>query len=87
MAYSLPGERPVTGAFAVSPISRLIGWLGKILAARRQRISLAGLLEFDEHRLHDLGVSRQDVVDAMRQPNRSAGPILTARRSRNAARD
>jgi len=85
MAYSLPGERPVSGAFAVSPSGRLLGWLGKILAARRQRLSLAGLLEFDEHRLHDLGVSRQDIIEALRQPDRSAGHILAARRSRNAA--
>ena len=45
MAYSLPGERPVAGAFATTNLARLVGWLGKTIAARRQRIALATLLE------------------------------------------
>ena len=87
MAYSLPGERPVTGAFATTTLARLVGWLGKTIAARRQRIALATLLEFDEHRLCDLGVTRHDVAEAMRNPQRSAGRTLSAQRARNAARD
>jgi uncharacterized protein YjiS (DUF1127 family) len=55
-------------------------------AARRraQRIALGHLMTMDAHRLDDLGINAQDVIEAINNP--PAGPVLDARRSVRASR-
>lgn len=49
-----------------------------------KRTSLHALLELDESRLNDLGLTRYDVVGAMRNRSR-ASSLLTASRAARAA--
>ncbi|MET3900499.1 uncharacterized protein YjiS (DUF1127 family) [Devosia sp. UYZn731] len=81
MALSLPGERPSVAAMPVSPFAVFARWVAKAQAARTRRTALAALLELDHSRLGDLGIDRQDVVDAMRLNGTAAGRKLTAARA------
>ena len=81
MALSLPGERPSVAAMPVSPFAVLVRWVAKTQAARTRRTALAALLELDHNRLNDLGIDRQDVIDAMRLNGTAAGRKLTAARA------
>jgi uncharacterized protein YjiS (DUF1127 family) len=81
MAFSLFGERPAAVARSFNPASGLLRLFGRMRIARAQRMALAELLELDEFRLYDLGISRQDVVEAMHRPHESAGEALAARRA------
>jgi uncharacterized protein YjiS (DUF1127 family) len=65
MAYSLSGERPHGAAFPVRLIAALLRGLATAAAELRRRQQLTQLLELDEHRLWDLGISRHDIVKAM----------------------
>jgi uncharacterized protein YjiS (DUF1127 family) len=84
MAYSLFGERP---AVVASPIA-LFGVLARAMArkakARRNRVALAALLEFDEHRLWDLGISRADLGNALRSEDFDIEAVRDRRRSLDA---
>ncbi|MHB1110803.1 MAG: DUF1127 domain-containing protein [Devosia sp.] len=84
MAFLLASERHAAAAVTYSPIRGFCRWLAKARAERARRIALANLLEFDAALLEDLGINRQDVVDAMRDPPRTAGQTLTARRALSA---
>jgi uncharacterized protein YjiS (DUF1127 family) len=66
MAYSLSRERPLAAAWPVAFVARLARLVGEAAKARRQRVALAALLEMDEYRLWDLGVTRQDLQRALR---------------------
>lgn len=83
MALLLASERP-TVAHAFQPIRRIGRWLAKARADRAQRLALADLLEFDAALLADLGIERQDVVEAMRSPTPKAAAALASRRAENA---
>jgi uncharacterized protein YjiS (DUF1127 family) len=54
---------------AQSPVRRVFASVATALAglqaARARRIALSTLLEMDVHRLDDLGLNAQDVVDAL----------------------
>jgi uncharacterized protein YjiS (DUF1127 family) len=54
---------------ARNPVRRVVAAaatvLARLQAARARRIALAALMEMDAHRLDDLGISAQDVVDAL----------------------
>ena len=84
MAYSLESERPLAAAPSVSLFAGVLAWTGKMRAARTQRVALATLLEFEEHRLADLGISRFDVLEALNNPA-AHGQRLSAHRARSAA--
>lgn len=84
MAYLLSGERPVVAAVTLNPIKGLFRWLAKARTRRAQRVALTNLLEFDAALLEDLGINRQDVIDAMRSSQRPAGETLAARRAASA---
>lgn len=84
MALLLSSERPAVAAVTLNPIKGLLRWLATARARRAQRIALTNLLEFDVALLEDLGINRQDVVDAMRNPPRTAGEALAARRAASA---
>ena len=69
MALLLSGERPAAAAVTLNPFRCAVA-LGsaKARAARAQRVALSNLLEFDAHRLDDLGINRGDLFDAMQPP-------------------
>jgi uncharacterized protein YjiS (DUF1127 family) len=81
MALSLYGERPSAAAMPVSPFAAFTRWLAKAQAKRARRTALAALLELDHGRLNDLGIDRQDVIEAMRLNGIAAGHKLTAART------
>lgn len=84
MALSLYGERPSAAAPSANPLLAFARWLQKASAARTRRVALAALLELDHTRLDDLGIDRQDVVDAIRLPGQVAARKLTAARAAKA---
>jgi uncharacterized protein YjiS (DUF1127 family) len=81
MAFSLFGERPVAVAWSFNPVSGLLRVFAKVRAARARRSDLVDLLELDEFRLYDLGINRQDVMEALQNPRESAGDALASRRA------
>jgi uncharacterized protein YjiS (DUF1127 family) len=69
MTFISAGERP---ASAAAPGRFLFGLWHRFAQARserRQRLALRALLQFDPHRLEDLGLCRQDVLDALARPH------------------
>jgi uncharacterized protein YjiS (DUF1127 family) len=85
MALSLPGERSVVAGSHVNPIRALVTWFTQAKANRTRRTALKSLLDLDAARLHDLGITTQDVAEAMSARNgRTPGMVLNAARSRNA---
>lgn len=82
MALSLPGERSPAAAKPANAFAALARWIAKAQAARNRRVALSALLELDDARLDDLGISRDDVMKAL--ASKSVGPILNAARARNA---
>lgn len=83
MALSLPGERSVAAATPLNPFAAFARWIVKAQAARTRRVALSGLLDLDHSRLSDLGISRQDVVDALARKDSRPGLGLNAARARN----
>ena len=82
MAYSLLfSERPSVAAIPTNPFRAFLAWLAAARAKRAQRVALSDLLEFDAALLDDLGIDRQDVVDALRRGPEDAGRELAARRA------
>lgn len=81
MALSLYGERPSAAAMPVNAFAVFARWVAKAQAVRTRRTALAALLELDHGRLNDLGIDRQDVVEAMRLNGIAAGRKLTAARA------
>lgn len=81
MALSLPGERSVAAATPVNPFAAIARWIAKANAARTRRVALKAMLDLDSSRLTDLGISRDDVLVALRDG--SSGRALNAARSRN----
>jgi uncharacterized protein YjiS (DUF1127 family) len=82
MAYSLSGERPAVAAVTLNPLRAFGRWVAKARAARAQRVALGSLLEFDTHRLDDLGINRGDLFDALHHPSAVAGRELEALRAK-----
>jgi len=81
MAYLLSSERSTAAAPAKNPLAGLARWFEKSRKSRAQKLALATLLELEDFRLDDLGISRQDVLDAIENPDRRAGAHFSARRS------
>jgi len=87
MALSLPGERPVAAAMPVNPLRALAAAFARLGAARARRAALHDLLGLEPARLHDLGITRADILDAMHQHHaRHPGMVLHAARARAARR-
>lgn len=86
MALSLSGERSVAAATPFRPFAAFMRWIAKAQAARTRRTALTSLLELDHTRLNDLGITRQDVVVAMRDHGAAASLALNTARASNARR-
>lgn len=84
MAFLISGMRLETAAGAFHPLRALVRALDKIRAERTQRLALNTLLSFDDARLDDLGINRQDLFDAMQADPVDRGAKLNARRARRA---
>lgn len=85
MAFSLHGERSIAAASPASPIRAFFAYLAKINANRTRRNALKTMLELDAARLRDLGVSANDIHEAMRaDQGRTSGMVLSAARARSA---
>ena len=84
MALSLPGERSVA-AGSHNPIRVVFAWLARAKANRTRRTALQSLLVLDTAQLRDLGITPQDVAEAMAaRDGRTPGMILNAARARSA---
>ena len=66
MAYSLFGERPIVAAWPTTVFRTLLRTVANLRQARRKRMALAALMEMDDYRLWDLGISRTDLNRALR---------------------
>lgn len=84
MAYSLTSERPAVAARSTTLFAGIGSWFANAKAKRTRRTALAALLDFDESMLDDLGVSRQDIADAIHAPGGNSGAQLHARRASRA---
>ena len=80
MAYSLSGERPSAAAWPTSLVASVLGFVARAANARRQRVALATLLEMDEYRLWDLGISRSDLNRAVRSDAFDIDAVRDSRR-------
>ena len=69
MAYSLSGERPTSAALPFSPLGALRRVLARALAAQRRKAALNSLMEMDDFRLKDLGLTRTDLALALATPD------------------
>ncbi len=84
MVHLLSSERPSMAAAPFSPLRALANLFAKARARRAQRVALESLLEYDIHRLEDLGINRQDLFEALDSPSRRPGYRLTLRRAESA---
>lgn len=80
MAYSLSGERPTVAAWPTAILVAAVRFVARAGKARRQRVALAALLEMDEYRLWDLGVTRADLGRALRSEEFDIEAIRDGRR-------
>lgn len=83
MAYLLSSERPAAAAMPFRSSNPLARWFAAFRAARTRKLALAELMNMDDERLRDLGIARQDVLEAIYNPHRSL-TTLGAARARNA---
>lgn len=85
MAYSsLFDERLSVAARPFHPLRAIGGWLAAVRAKHAQRVALSNLLDFDAALLEDLGINRNDVIEALQTPSGEAGRTLAARRAESA---
>lgn len=85
MAFLLSSERPaVAGSFS-HPFAAFGRWWRMLNAKRTRRTRLEALLDMDEYRLDDLGLNRQDILEAVKQ-SRDGAALLTQRRAERARR-
>ncbi len=86
MAISLSSERPIVAAGTTGFAAQVRSFFQKAVAMRARRAALATLLELEQHRLDDLGLCRQDLIDALRSPSSNTGRQLAHKRSVRASR-
>lgn len=81
MVHLLSSERPSMAAASTHPFSALVNWFAKARAQRARRLALESLLEYDVHRLDDLGINRQDLFEALDSPSQRPGFKLAQKRA------
>jgi uncharacterized protein YjiS (DUF1127 family) len=84
MVHLLSSERPSMAAASTNPLSALVNWFAKARLQRARRVALESLLEYDLHRLDDLGINRQDLFEALDTPSQRPGFKLAQRRAESA---
>ena len=86
MAFLLSSERPAAASATLNPVSALFAWVAERRAKRAQHVALSNLLELGPDLLADLGIDRQDVLDALQDPSGQSGRLLAARRAQKSRR-
>jgi len=81
MVHLLSSERPSMAAAPSNPLRALANWFAKARAARNQRLALESLLEYDLARLEDLGINRQDLLEALDTPSQRPSYYLSRKRA------
>jgi len=81
VAYSLSGERPLAAAWPIALLVALTRLVNRKNKARRQRLAFTALLELEDHRLWDLGISRDDLRRALRSDNFDIDAVRDQRRA------
>lgn len=81
MAHLLSGERPALAAAPAHPFRGLVNWFTAARVRRAQRLALKTLLEYEPHRLEDLGITRLDLFEALEAPTSRPGLRLAGRRA------
>lgn len=81
MVHLLSSERPSMAAASSNPLSALAKWFAKMRANRARRVALQSLLDFDNARLDDLGINRQDLFEALESPSQRPGLRLAQKRA------
>ena len=81
MVHLLSSERPSLAAASTRPLRAFANWLVQFRAKRARRVALETLLEYDVHRLNDLGINRQDLFEALDTPSQRPGLTLAHRRA------
>jgi uncharacterized protein YjiS (DUF1127 family) len=85
MAYLLSSERPAAAAVPVNPLRALFRWLGEQRVERARRSALRSLLDLDNSRLDDLGISRHDLFEALHDRSQPLGEKLSRSRARSSS--
>ena len=80
MAYSLSGERPYAAAWPIAVVVTLARAVARKARARRQRQAFTALLELEDYRLWDLGISRDDLRHALRSDDFDIEAVRDQRR-------
>lgn len=65
MAFLLSRERSELAAVSFSPLKALMNWLNRAANAHKKHKAMHALLSMEEFRLEDLGICRQDILDAL----------------------
>lgn len=86
MALSLSGERPAEAATASNPFDGIARWFATLRRAGKQRRALVSLLDYDSAHLDDLGLCRQDLIEALGNSRRQATQVLSAARAERTRR-
>lgn len=86
MLYSPhPADPPTTPKIvAARAIRAIIALLAGLRRKRAQRLALRRLVELDPARLDDLGIDRQDVIEALARAGDDRADLLERRRRRKA---
>ena len=82
MAFLLTGERPRAAAFSLNPVRFFPVWFANARADYARHAALKSLLDLEDFRLDDLGLSRRDILAALHSPR--PGADLAAVRARRA---
>lgn len=64
-----------------TPLRALVAWFVKARNRRAQRVALETLLEYDQDRLDDIGINRQDLFQALDAPSQRPGLRLAQKRA------
>ena len=81
MVHLLSSERPSMAAASSNPFIALVKWFAKMRANRARRVALQSLLDYDNARLDDLGINRQDLFEALESPSQRPGLRLAQKRA------
>ena len=84
MVHLLSSERPSLAAAPSRPFAFLANWFAQVRARRTRRIAFQSLLDYDDARLEDLGISRHDLFEALDSPSQRPGLWLAHKRAASA---
>lgn len=84
MVHLLSSERPSLAAAPSHPFAFLAKWFAQARARRERRIVFQSLLDYDDARLEDIGINRQDLFEALDSPSQRPGLRLAQRRAESA---